>query len=1413
MGEPATPTVAGTSTASPTNYASLTLAQLRDKAKITANPNEYSSRSWIQNAFQTAEQAKQDDARGLNEKAFVGYLKACQFFQAFLSHRDYPTIKADGTLNVSWFPYIEFSQKRAEYLARARTLSEGLKDRPVEVQNGAAAPHTSTELIAPKKEQTQPPTAHSADDEPDVSAGGSIAARMAALRGAGMQVGVAKRTNKDVGALQSPINNAYIHAQSSPTINTTPNTTPSQYVTANGQTPLSATNSSGFPAANGGSSGSRRSSVSSITNQFNQGQPPPPLAPPPAPGQSNSSGNNGSRRGSIASITTPQNNTAGASINSQTTGGSNPPCTPKTEFSSYLDNNKTGSSTRSFDRYSSQNQPSSLPSPRINTVSMGSNTQLTTHTTSGSPSAAPGSSTRALPLIPNHYYRGSAPHNSVSSDTAPTTTTTTTTPPSSSSYASGFTAATPRARQNTSNNGGFSTGAKAGKPEVIQEDDEEMAYFSSAFPPLSEFEDVDGQRNDGAPTTAMHGHGQGQGRNGEAEGNADGGAGALFPSAPRNRPGDISVKLRGASMTTTGLADTSRERANTGENDNHTPSGGFSGLLAPDVIQRPSSLPMPDTARATSQEKSYFPSPPGSSGLPSTPKESNVNPPPPILLPSPSAVGLGSARSTKPPLPPIPGVKPKTLSPTTTTTTATQKPTLPLTNSISPEVLYDYFQEPSLALLVIDTRPYEDHQRDYIGKEPVVEGRKMNTIWIDPTILARPGLDSIKLENALSLLPAAEHKAFLNRQQNDLVVLYDAASTAFPKTGSRPTAPGILFSIIFENEFRKSLPRSPVLLIGGFQAWRAEVELRRKGERNARDANVGYRAVAKGPPPVVSSKPTSQSSQPESNESPDSRAVRRETGVYRSSGYSRNITDNFNAPYPQSMAGLGQGYNGQPMIPNSMVSATLRSSQPSAYSKNAYTGATAPTPPPLASTSPGPLSRKRSDYVDQHNQAYSGYQNHTSRPSMDYPQIGVSSIPQPPPAAATSSSERQESRPRADRSASIISFDGLSKLPESDDMMYWNDVALGISGLKNLGNTCYMNSTLQCLSATYPLARFFRDGSYKRAINTVNPMGTKGDLAKAFATLISVLWNEQYTFLSPVTFRKSISTYAPSFAGTDQHDSQEFLSFLLDGLHEDLNRIRTKPPPVDMSSEREAALETLPPSVAAEKEWQIYKQRNDSLIVDLFQGQYRNRMECLTCHKTSTTYDAFMYLSLPVPQGKQKVVLYQLIDNFVQTEVMENDDAWNCPRCKVPRKATKSLSIARLPPVLLIHLKRFTTTNGVFWDKSETPVIFPVKHLDLTRYIPPSPAQLDGKHPSGPVNPMSSTGPFLYDLFAISNHMGSLSNGHYTAFVNSSKGWQYCDDSKVTRASEGDVVSKPAHAYILWYKRTLPPRTNPATAA
>lgn len=114
----------------------------------------------------------------------------------------------------------------------------------------------------------------------------------------------------------------------------------------------------------------------------------------------------------------------------------------------------------------------------------------------------------------------------------------------------------------------------------------------------------------------------------------------------------------------------------------------------------------------------------------------------------------------------------------------------------------------------------------------------------------------------------------------------------------------------------------------------------------------------------------------------------------------------------------------------------------------------------------------------------------------------------------------------------------------------------------------------------------------------------------------------------------------------------------MDGLHEDLNRVRVKPKPVEMTPQREAELETLPPQIASDKEWAIYKQRNDSFIVDLFQGQYMNRMECLTCHKTSTVYDSFQWLTLDLPSSRKPVVLPELFDRYVQPEILDGDDKW-----------------------------------------------------------------------------------------------------------------------------------------------------------
>lgn len=141
-----------------------------------------------------------------------------------------------------------------------------------------------------------------------------------------------------------------------------------------------------------------------------------------------------------------------------------------------------------------------------------------------------------------------------------------------------------------------------------------------------------------------------------------------------------------------------------------------------------------------------------------------------------------------------------------------------------------------------------------------------------------------------------------------------------------------------------------------------------------------------------------------------------------------------------------------------------------------------------------------------------------------------------------------------------------------------------------------------------------------------------------------------------------------------------------------------------------------------------------------------------------------MYLSLPLPSGRSaKTTLYQCLDAFVKEEVLEKSEAWNCPNCKTLRKATKQLSLSRLPPVLMIHLKRFSF-KGPFTDKLETLVDFPLKNLDLTNYLPsPLPPGADSGRVNGITSsedPRTQLPPYRYDLYGVTNHFGSLSSGH-----------------------------------------------------
>lgn len=158
--------------------------------------------------------------------------------------------------------------------------------------------------------------------------------------------------------------------------------------------------------------------------------------------------------------------------------------------------------------------------------------------------------------------------------------------------------------------------------------------------------------------------------------------------------------------------------------------------------------------------------------------------------------------------------------------------------------------------------------------------------------------------------------------------------------------------------------------------------------------------------------------------------------------------------------------------------------------------------PPQASINPS-LSRRRSDYVDQTQEALS---NINARPPIDYPDLSSRHILRPPPVAASSAMERQDNRPRVLQQSSPDPPSGPKPPTIKSDypVTYWADMQIGTSGLKNLGNTCYMNATIQCLSATVPFARFFT-GKWIYASSSSYP-GSNSIFTKMVGGRVQSIW-------------------------------------------------------------------------------------------------------------------------------------------------------------------------------------------------------------------------------------------------------------------------------------------------------------------
>ncbi|XP_050541174.1 ubiquitin carboxyl-terminal hydrolase 2-like [Daktulosphaira vitifoliae] len=331
------------------------------------------------------------------------------------------------------------------------------------------------------------------------------------------------------------------------------------------------------------------------------------------------------------------------------------------------------------------------------------------------------------------------------------------------------------------------------------------------------------------------------------------------------------------------------------------------------------------------------------------------------------------------------------------------------------------------------------------------------------------------------------------------------------------------------------------------------------------------------------------------------------------------------------------------------------------------------------------------------------------------------------------------------------------------------DVKKGVAGIRNIGNTCYMNSVLQCLSNTKSLTDYVLED------NT-----TDGKLIKVYRDLLSRIWTGHESPVDTTAFKSAFQRLSPRFAGYEQQDSQEFLRLLLDKLHIDINRVKLK------SRNLSDVDDTLKDNALAAEYWRRYLASDNSTVVDLFAGQLKSTLECSVCRHKSITFEAFWDLSLPLPSGTtDQVSLTDLLANFTQEEVLDFREKPRCSKCKVDQKMYKSYSFQKLPRYLVLHLKRFQGTHS--YKKITSLVSFPLVSLDMSPFVSSS-ARAIQSHTK-------------YNLYAVSNHSGTPIAGHYTAFCKNpiSGDWHFFNDSSVSKIiSPTKIISN--EAYILFYE-------------
>ncbi|KAF1976896.1 cysteine proteinase [Bimuria novae-zelandiae CBS 107.79] len=683
----------------------------------------------------------------------------------------------------------------------------------------------------------------------------------------------------------------------------------------------------------------------------------------------------------------------------------------------------------------------------------------------------------------------------------------------------------------------------------------------------------------------------------------------------------------------------------------------------------------------------------------------------------------------------------------------------PVESQITAERLYDYIR--MYNVLLIDVRSREEYDAGHIFVH--------NIMCVEPTSL-QDGCSAEQLQDRLVISPDEELSLFERRNEFDLVVYYDEST----KTNSflnryqlnereRPLKQ--LYDALYEFNYDKPLQRPPIFLMGGIDAWIDLV----------------------GPPALKMTATAAMVASGQTKTRPLKRAphpTRLQPQNRRTSGR-RDYTAMDSEEQRQWMEEARRGRSVVEQAPQEEDEEEVES--------------------PVYRTTEDFL-RRYPDLEDQQSMMYP-----PSRPQQtsQYVQPPIPPAPSRPPPSVprpsyTGVHERQLTRQSSGNQPPVYVSSGRGVSNR-----------LHKTGLINFGVTCYMNSVVQCLSANPNLTAWFLSGRYAEYLQKRNWKGTEGILPEAYATLLSNLYKGDSAALRPSTFRKVCGRFNQTWQLDEQQDAKEFLEFVLDMMHEDLNTVYNKPPLRDLTEEMEMAREQLPRPYAAKIEWNRYLHRNASLIGNLFAGQHASQLTCKKCGITSTTFEAFWSISVEIRQDAA-CDIRDCLRSYCAVETLDSADTWKCPRCKKHREATKKITITRAPDTLVVHFKRFATSHGQSARKIRTPVHFPLQSLDLAPFMEPpitpegeaiarkTTAQADVQLTELKTDPAMNP-PYMYNAYAIIFHHGAtLGSGHYTAAAkDAAKGvWRSFNDDRVRDFDPRSMGEEEREkAYVVFYQR------------